>query len=58
MIRWGKTIVIECDQCNEEFEGDPGEQWETLWPRAKRKGWKSRRVSADLYTHGCPEHEA
>lgn len=58
MIRWGRVTVIECDSCNQEIESEKGEEWATFWPRAQREGWKSKRVRADLYTHGCPKHEA
>lgn len=55
--RQGGRIVIECDSCDETFEGERGEEWETLWPRAKREGWKSAKVAGE-WMHGCPKHSA
>ena len=47
---------LECDSCNETIESEPGELWETFWPDAKRKGWKTKKIGAD-WVHGCPKHE-
>ena len=47
--------VIECDSCNETIESEPGELWETFWPDAKRKGWKTKKIGAE-WVHGCPKH--
>jgi hypothetical protein len=52
----GGRIVIECDSCDDEFEGERGEPWPELWPRAKEEGWKARKVGRD-FLHGCPRHE-
>lgn len=57
-VQFGFKIKVECDSCDEEIESEPRELWETFWPRARDAGWKSRRVRADEWTHGCPKHEA
>jgi len=46
-------IVIACDSCDETIESDKGEDWEDFWPRAKREGWRTRKI-ADEWLHGCP----
>lgn len=58
MIRWGRVTVVECDSCEEEIESEVGERWETFWPRARREGWKTKHVRSEIWTHGCPKHEA
>lgn len=46
-------IVIECDSCSETFDGD-SDEWETVWPAAKREGWRTRKI-ANEWLHGCPK---
>lgn len=50
--QYGK-IKIECDSCDEVFDGDSDEFVE-VWLAAKSKGWKSRKI-ADEWLHGCPK---
>jgi hypothetical protein len=47
------AIIIECDSCSETFSGEKGEQWDAVWPAAKRDGWHARRI-ANEWLHGCP----
>lgn len=55
-IQWrGRDVAVECDSCSEVFEGEPGELWETAWPRAKREGWKAKKIGQD-WVHGCKKH--
>ena len=35
-------IVIECDSCEEVFEGEAGEEFGIVWNAAKRDGWSTR----------------
>lgn len=53
--RDGRRIVIECDtmRCSATFEGEEGDAFETVWPAAKRAGWKTRKIGTD-WIHGCP----
>lgn len=51
----GGRFVLECDTCDEEVEGDRGEPWEEFWPRAKRDGWKTKKIGAD-WVYACPRH--
>jgi hypothetical protein len=46
-------IVIECDSCDEVFEGS-SDDWQEVWPAAKREGWSTRKI-ADEWLHGCPK---
>lgn len=46
-------IVIECDSCEETFEGEEGAEFAEVWSDAKRSGWKTRKI-ADEWLHGCP----
>lgn len=46
-------IVIECDSCDEVFEGKSAE-WNEVWPEAKREGWKSKKIGSE-WVHGCPK---
>lgn len=47
-----KTL-IECDSCDEVFEGREGEEFAVVWAAAKRDGWRTRRI-AEEWVHGCP----
>ena len=51
----GRDIAVECDSCNEVLEGEKGELWETFWPRARRDGWKAKKIGVD-WVHACPKH--
>ena len=54
MIDYQKNrIFIECDLCDEIFEGEENEELNKVWSLAKRDGWKSRKIGND-YVHGCP----
>lgn len=55
--RSGGRIIFECDTCNETFEGERGEEFETVWSSAKREGWKTKKIGRD-WVHGCPKHSA
>lgn len=57
MDRQHGAIVFMCDQCHETFQGERGEDFETVWGSAKREGWSARMVGDDWY-HGCPQHKA
>jgi hypothetical protein len=46
-------LVIECDACDETFQGD-NDNWQEVWPAAKRDGWKTRKVGDD-WLHMCPK---
>jgi hypothetical protein len=48
-------IVIECDSCDELFEGDGDAEFAQVWAEAKRNGWKTRKIGAE-WVHGCPKH--
>lgn len=50
--RQNGKILIECDSCDEVFEGEPGEEFAAVWASAKRDGWRLRKV-ADEWLHGC-----
>lgn len=52
--RQGGKILIECDSCNEVFDGETGEEFAAVWSRAKRDGWRTKKV-ADEWLHGCPK---
>jgi hypothetical protein len=55
MIDWQKgQIVIECDSCNEVFDGRPHEDFSAVWSAAKEEGWTARKI-ADEWLHGCPD---
>lgn len=49
-----QKITIECDTsgCDSIFEGEPGENFASVWGGAKRDGWTSRRVGEE-WLHGC-----
>lgn len=62
--RQANRILIECDTCEDVFHGDEGEEWATVWAKARREGWSSRShkplrgQKQGEWTHGCPRHEA
>ena len=41
-------IVIACDACGRMFEGD-SDEWIDVWPQARRKGWRVRKIGKDWY---------
>lgn len=51
--RQGRRTIIECDTCDETFESEEGEDWASVWARARTDGWKSRKISEE-WVHGCP----
>lgn len=55
IARQGLRILIECDSCDEVFEGDERAEFAAVWAEAKRDGWKSRKINQD-WVHGCPKH--
>lgn len=44
-------IVIECDSCDDVFEGD-SDDWQTVWAAAKQDGWRSKKIGSE-WVHGC-----
>jgi len=49
-------IIIECDSCEDVFEGAVGDEWSVVWPAAQRDGWRSRKIGNE-WVHGCPRHK-
>lgn len=54
--RQGNKILFECDTCDDVFEGDEHEEFSDAWGRARRDGWRCRKVR-DEWIHACPRHE-
>jgi hypothetical protein len=52
--RQGAKILIECDSCDEIFEGDERAEFAAVWTGAKRDGWRSRKIGED-WIHKCPK---
>ncbi len=52
--RQGGRILIECDSCDEVFQGEQGAEWDDVWGPAKREGWTSRKIAGE-WLHGCPK---
>lgn len=52
--RNGNRLSIECDSCEEIFDGAEGEEFKTVWNLAKADGWRTRKI-ADEWLHGCPK---
>lgn len=52
--RQHNKILIECDSCNEVFEGHEHADWNDVWNGAKRDGWTSRKIASE-WLHGCPK---
>jgi hypothetical protein len=52
--RQGYKILVECDSCSEVFEGDEDQEWNEVWPEAKREGWRTKKIAND-WVHGCPK---
>jgi hypothetical protein len=51
--RQGNRILIECDSCEEVFEGEEDVGFGESFAEAKREGWRTRRID-DIWLHGCP----
>lgn len=47
-------VLIECDTCDEVFEGESGD-FDAVWAAAKAAGWKTRKIGSE-WVHGCPKH--
>lgn len=47
-------IIIECDACDETFEGDKGDDFDAVWPVARDAGWKARQIGSE-WVHTCPD---
>lgn len=47
-------VVIECDSCDETFDGEKGEEFTVVWASAKRDGWRTKNI-AGQWLHGCPK---
>jgi hypothetical protein len=52
--RQGNRILIECDSCDEVFEGDEDDEFAQVWNQAKRDGWRTKKIGSD-WVHGCPK---
>lgn len=52
--RQGRKVLIECDSCDQVFEGDDGQEFAEVWADAKRDGWSTRKI-ANEWLHGCPK---
>jgi uncharacterized C2H2 Zn-finger protein len=52
--RQGGKVLIECDSCDEVFEGEPGDEFSLVWSSAKRDGWATRKIAGE-WLHGCPK---
>lgn len=50
--RQGNKIIIECDCCEETFDGEEHAEWAEVWANARREGWKSKKIGQD-WVHGC-----
>jgi uncharacterized C2H2 Zn-finger protein len=48
------AVLIECDSCDQVFEGEKGESFAEVWARAKEEGWRTRNI-AETWLHGCPK---
>lgn len=47
-------LVLTCDSCDEEFDGDwDADEFSEMWAAAKAEGWKAKKIGGDL-VHGCP----
>ncbi len=51
--RQGTKILFECDSCDEVFESEEHEEFNPAWARAKRDGWRARKVGTE-WVHECP----
>lgn len=54
--QYGK-IKIECDSCDDVFEGDSVagngfDEFTEVWNAAKREGWTTRKIAGE-WMHGC-----
>lgn len=54
--RQGGQIIFECDSCDTTLESGT-EEWSDAWSRAKREGWRSRKIGSE-WVHACPGCEA
>ena len=50
--RQGGKVLIECDSCDEVFEGEPGDEFSVVWKAAKDDGWRTKKIG-DEWVHGC-----
>lgn len=50
--RQGSKILIECDSCDDVFEGDEDAEFAEVWAAAKREGWRTKKIGEE-WVHGC-----
>ena len=51
--RQSSKVLIECDTCDEVFDGESGDFAE-VWTAAKREGWRTKKIGSE-WVHGCPK---
>jgi hypothetical protein len=49
----GAKVLIECDSCDEVFEGEDRAEFAEVWLAAKRDGWKAKKIGNE-WVHGYP----
>lgn len=48
-------LVLTCDSCDEEFDGDwSTDEFDDMWDAAKLEGWAARKIARE-WQHGCPD---
>jgi len=52
--RQGGKVLIECDSCDQVFEGGDGHDFPEVWADAKRHEWRTRKIAGE-WLHGCPK---
>jgi hypothetical protein len=52
--RQGLKILFGCDSCDEIFESEDREEFTSAWDRAKRGGWKAKKIGEE-WVHGRPQ---
>ena len=50
-----QKMVYICDQCNQEFECEPGLDFKAAWESAKEEGWVCFKSNEGVWNHKCPE---
>lgn len=50
--RQGNRVLIECDSCDEVFEGGEDDEFAEVWRAAKNEGWRTKKIG-DEWVHGC-----
>jgi hypothetical protein len=46
-------IILQCDSCDDTFEGQRGDEWNDVWAAAKAESWTVKKRGEKKWEHRC-----